>query len=84
MKTCFIVGWTCRLRNYESNATWTDQNGVKTEKLWPKENNDKTVIRWKRILDLTEKNYVFKKKKAYFESNRGNLRFPERENILCN
>ena len=34
----------------------------------------KTVNRWKRILDLTEK-LCFQKKKTYFESNRGILRF---------
>ena len=34
----------------------------------------KTINRWKRILDLTEK-LCFQKKKTYFESNRRILRF---------
>ena len=36
-----------------------DQIGVKTEKLWPKENSGKTVNRRKHILNLLERNYAF-------------------------
>ena len=71
MKTYLTVGWTCRLLNYESNATWTDQIGVKTKKLWPKENSDKTVNRWKHILNLLKRNYVFWIRKCILELRYG-------------
>ena len=42
-KTCSTVGWTCRLRNYESNTTWMDQIGVKTKILWQNKISGKSV-----------------------------------------
>ena len=63
MKTYLSVVWTCRLWNYEPNASWTGQIGVKTEKIWPTEGSGNFVNSWKRILNLIQRNYVFKRRK---------------------
>ena len=40
------------LCRYESNATLTGQNGVKTEKIWPNEDSDNFVNRWNLIFEF--------------------------------
>ena len=52
MKTYLTVVWTCRLWNYEPNASWTGQIGVKTEKLRPTEGSGNSVNRWNLIFEL--------------------------------
>ena len=43
---------TRRSRRYESNATWTDQIGVKTKILWPIEGSGSFVNRWNLISEF--------------------------------
>ena len=52
MKTYPTVGWTCRLWNYEPNASWTGQIGVKTEKIGPNEDSVTFVNRWNLIFQI--------------------------------
>ena len=59
MKIYLTVGWTCRLLNYESNATWMDQNGVKTKKIWPTEGSGNFVNRWNLIFELKQRKSDF-------------------------
>ena len=56
--------WTDRSRKDESNASWTVQFGVKTNKLWAIKGSGKTVIRWNLILNLLNEKYVFQKRKC--------------------
>ena len=42
---------TCRSCDYESNAIWMGQNGVKMNILWPKESQWQFCKQWKRIFN---------------------------------
>ena len=58
---------TCRSGDYESNAIWTGQIGVKTNILWAKWNEWQNCNIWKHILNLSKWFYAFKNQKRIFE-----------------